>query len=94
MRAVENKMQRAVNRSPAARPRSPDVGNARYLTLQEAADLCRSPKETIRHWVWEGRLKAYKPGRALLLREDELRAFLENSETVLIRARKQRGQPR
>lgn len=63
----------------------------RYITLADAAALISTPPETIRYWIWQGKLRAYRPGRALLLREDELRAHVEASSTVAVRARKARG---
>jgi hypothetical protein len=33
-------------------------------------------------WRWEGRLSGYKPGRAPLVRESELLAFVETNETT------------
>jgi excisionase family DNA binding protein len=58
----------------------------RYITLADAAELCSTAKETIRKWVWLGHLRAYRPGRAVLLREDELRAFIESRDTRALRA--------
>ena len=61
----------------------------RLLTLQEASAITRTPSETIRYWIWQGRLTSYKPGRAVLVREAELLALVESRETRAIRA--QRG---
>jgi excisionase family DNA binding protein len=58
----------------------------RYITLEEAGTLCSSPPETIRKWTRSGKLKGYRPGKLLLVREDELRAFIESRETRKIRA--------
>ncbi len=60
----------------------------RYITLLDASELCSTPLETLRKWVWLGRLRAYRPGRTVLLREDELRAFIESRSTVKLRAQK------
>ena len=59
----------------------------RYITLVDAAALTSIPAETLRHKIWEGKLRAYKPARQLLFREDELRAFVESQETTKRRAR-------
>lgn len=60
----------------------------RYLTLEDASGLIGgTPTETIRYWIWQGRLKGYRPGVKLLVREDELRSFVESRETRKIRAR-------
>jgi excisionase family DNA binding protein len=61
----------------------------RYLTLREAAEIVRTAPETIRYWIWQGRLKGYKPGRSVLVREDELHALIESSETRAPRAKRQ-----
>src|SRR5690348_4858469 len=41
----------------------------RYLTLAEAGALVRASPETVRYWIWQGRLKGFKPGRTVLVRE-------------------------
>jgi excisionase family DNA binding protein len=63
----------------------------KLLTLAEASALIRTPSETIRSWIWQGRLEAYRPGRNLLVREAELLEFVTNNETRKKRARKARG---
>jgi excisionase family DNA binding protein len=60
----------------------------RLLTLAEASALTRTPSETIRYWIWQGRLTSYKPGRAVLVREAELLALVESRETRAIRAQR------
>jgi excisionase family DNA binding protein len=55
----------------------------RYLTLKEAADLARTPAATIRKWIWQGKLQGFKPGRLVLVREADLIALIEGSETSL-----------
>jgi excisionase family DNA binding protein len=81
-----------VTSSPAPHPRAPrkvaeQPGSLiRYLTLQEAGALTRTPSETIRYWIWQGRLTAYRPGRSVLVREDELQALIVGRETRKIRA--------
>lgn len=58
----------------------------RYITLADAAELCSTPAETLRYWIWQGHLKGYRPGLKLLVREDELRSYIESRETRKIRA--------
>lgn len=67
----------------AALPRRARAG---LLTLDEVAAVCHVSAETVRHWIWEGRLTAYKPGRHPLVKEAELLAFVEANETVKKRA--------
>jgi excisionase family DNA binding protein len=63
---------------------------ARFFTLAEASALIRTPAETIRYWIWQGRLSAFKPGRAVLLREADLLALVEEHETSKLRAARAR----
>lgn len=73
--------------SRAARaPRS----RAGLLTLDQAGELVHAAPETIRHWIWEGRLKAYKPGRAVLVREADLLKLVDENETVAKRVARRR----
>lgn len=66
--------------------REPRRARAGLLTLEEVAAVCHVSPETVRHWIWEGRLTAYKPGRAPLVKESELLAFVEANETTKKRA--------
>lgn len=50
---------------------------AGLLTLKEASTLMHTPAETIRYWIYQGRLAKVKPGRLVMVRETELRALLE-----------------
>ncbi len=45
------------------------------LTVAEAARECRRNPETVRRWIWEGKLPAQKLGRQLFILETDLRAF-------------------
>jgi excisionase family DNA binding protein len=53
----------------------------RLLTLAEAGVRLRAAPETVRYWIWQGRLQGYKPGRAVLVREDELLALCNSPKT-------------
>jgi excisionase family DNA binding protein len=59
----------------------PPNGAPRFLTLQEAGAMVRAAPETIRYWIWQGRLQAYKPGGAVLVREDELLELCNSPKT-------------
>lgn len=52
----------------------------RYLTLREAAAIANTPAETIRYWIRLGRLRAFKPGKSLLVRDDDLAAYIAGSQ--------------
>lgn len=75
----------AVAEALAAQPKA-KKSRVGLLTLAEASELIRTPTETIRRWIWEGRLKAYKPGKHPLVRESELLALVEASESTAKRA--------
>jgi excisionase family DNA binding protein len=62
-----------------------------YLTLEEAGALIRHEAETIRRWIWEGRLTAYKPGKHPLVKEAELLALVEANETRAKRVAKRKA---
>lgn len=70
---------------------APPPRRSPYLTFAEAGALIHHEAETIRHWVWEGRLKGYKPGRVVLVKEAELLALVDASETTKKRAAKARA---
>lgn len=57
-----------------------------YLTIAEAAALIRHEHATVRRWIWEGKIKAFKPGKHPLVRREDLLAFVEASETTAKRA--------
>jgi excisionase family DNA binding protein len=52
----------------------------RYLTLREAAAIANTPAETIRYWIHLGRLRGFKPGRSLLVRDDDLEEYIAGSQ--------------
>lgn len=60
----------------------------RYLTLSQVAERLSTPAETVRYWVHVGKLRAYKPGARVLVRETDLAAFVEGSELGKMRAEK------
>jgi excisionase family DNA binding protein len=62
----------------------------KLLTLAEASTLIRTPKETIRYWIWRGQLEGFKPGRHVLVRETDLLERVASNETTRRRARTQR----
>lgn len=80
----------AVAEALTARPVS--KSRAGLLTLAQAGELLggTSP-ETIRRWIWEGKLKAYKPGMHPLVRETELLALVESNETTAKRVARRRS---
>jgi len=52
------------------------------VEVREAAQLARRTPETIRRWVWTGRLTATKEGNRLLLRRDDVNALATGDGVV------------
>jgi excisionase family DNA binding protein len=48
-----------------------------FLSLSETARLLNVSERTIHRWIQDGRLPAYKPGRAYRFRMSDIEAFLE-----------------
>ena len=42
------------------------------ITVKDAARQCRRATETVRRWIWEGKLPAQKLGNQLFVRRDDL----------------------
>jgi len=61
---------------------------SRYLTLAQVAERIATPAETVRYWVHLGKLPAFKPGRQVLVREDDLEAFIAGSAVGVVREQK------
>lgn len=51
-----------------------------FLFLDEVAAEMRTSASSIRHWIATGRLRAYRPGRHLLISRADLDAFVAASE--------------
>jgi excisionase family DNA binding protein len=60
------------------------VGTAtgELLLLQEAADRLGVSVYTVRRWIKEGKLRAFKPGKEYRIREADLEEFLRAREVV------------
>lgn len=43
-----------------------------FITVREAARECERSPETIRRWVWDGKLRAEKVGGQLFVRKSDL----------------------
>ncbi len=53
-----------------------------FLTPQEVSDLLRISTQTVRRWIKEGRLPAYKVGRAWRIKEGDLNRWLNEQYTI------------
>lgn len=56
------------------------------LTVREAAARCHRNPETIRRWIWNGKLTARKLGNQLFVREGDLHPILTASRAAEIEA--------
>ena len=48
----------------------------RLLTVAEAAEYCRCSPFTIRRWIGIGMLRASRPGKAYLIRVEDIDALI------------------
>jgi excisionase family DNA binding protein len=53
-----------------------EVRQRSFLTPQEVSDLLRVSVYTVRRWIKQGRLPAYKVGRVWRIRESDLDTWL------------------
>lgn len=86
-RVVAEELDAALARHAVARA-TPRAG---LLTLEEVAAIVHVKPETARHWLWEGRLRGFKPGRTVLVKESELLAFVEANETTKKRVERKKA---
>jgi excisionase family DNA binding protein len=58
--------------------------NTDWLTVEDIYEVLgrRVPMDTIRSWIRTKRLPAYKPGRAYLVKRDDLEKFIQESRTM------------
>ncbi len=50
------------------------------VSVREAAKESGRNMETVRRWIWSGKLPAQKLGNQLFIRRSDLRAFLKRSD--------------
>lgn len=51
--------------------------HADYLTIEEAAELARCNPKTLRTAVHDGELRAFRPVKRLLFKDEDLRSWIE-----------------
>lgn len=91
-RVVRQEIDAALARHLPRPDPKPKKSRAGLLTLAQAGELLGgTPTETIRRWVWEGKLTAYKPGKHPLVKESELLALVEASESRKKRVARRRA---
>jgi len=67
---------RAIVRDELSKQRDAKPANDAYLSVAEAAALARVSPGTVRRWVRRGELTRYEAGTRVLVKRDELEAFL------------------
>lgn len=64
--------------TPPAEPESS------YVSIAAAADLCAVSTQTMRRWISEGRIPAFRVGpKAIRLRTSDVRRFVEDDPLIL-----------
>jgi excisionase family DNA binding protein len=83
------KTRRKTNAAKRAEVGAATVEQAKdYLTLAQAGALLHTSAETVRYWVHVGKLRAFKPGRSVLVRRKDLDALVESTATVTVKSRR------
>jgi excisionase family DNA binding protein len=52
-----------------------------WLSVEKIAEELDVPLNTVRAWIREGKLTAYKPGREYRVKREDLNKFLEETRT-------------
>ncbi len=52
----------------------------RFMALQEVAEALGVDVQTVRRWIHDGKLRAFKPGKEYRVREADLEEFLQARE--------------
>jgi excisionase family DNA binding protein len=55
----------------------------KLISVREAAKTCDRNPETIRRWIWQGKLPAEKLGNQLFIRQSALETHLQEDTSVL-----------
>jgi len=56
------------------------MATPKFLTLDQIVEqLPDTSLDTVRFWIYSGKLPAFKPGRHVFVREEDFRAFIEDS---------------
>jgi hypothetical protein len=58
-------------------------GEDKLVSVREAAKMCDRNPETIRRWIWSGKLPAEKLGNQLFVKQSILTNFLREEMTTL-----------
>ena len=75
-----NKVRRKTNAAARVERGAATVDKAKdFLSLAQAGALLGVSPETVRFWIWKGKLKATKPGRLVLVRRRDLEAMVDDA---------------
>jgi excisionase family DNA binding protein len=78
--AQVNKERRKTNATKRIERGAATVDKAKdFLSLAQAGALLGVSPETVRFWIWKGKLKATKPGRLVLVRRRDLEALVDDA---------------
>lgn len=62
------------------------MANEELINIREAAKQCGRNPETVRRWIWSGKLRAEKLGNQLFIKRDDLASFCREVATAPYRA--------
>jgi excisionase family DNA binding protein len=59
-----------------------DTDDESWLTIEDIYERLgrKVPMDSIRQWIRSGRLKAYRPGKAYLVKKEDFDKFMEESQ--------------
>lgn len=57
---------------------------SRYLTVSEVAELARCEHKSVRRAIREGELRAFQPTKRLLIREEDVTAWIESRAVSVV----------
>jgi excisionase family DNA binding protein len=52
----------------------------KLFSVKEAAGFMGVHEMTVRKWIYSGRIRAYRAGKLIRIKEEDLMGFLESSE--------------
>jgi excisionase family DNA binding protein len=58
------------------------IGGGDSINVREAAQQCGRNMETVRRWIWGGKLPAYKLGNQLYIKKKDLAIFCRETATL------------
>jgi excisionase family DNA binding protein len=60
--------------------------NDKLISVKEAAQQCRRNTETVRRWIWSGKLPAEKLGNQLFIQKSALESYCREAEVMAYQA--------